>query len=156
MSSTGGNVLSALKARLLTIQETAGYSVSIKSVILDASVPTLNLPAMDLPAIEIMNLAESYDHSASAHYVASMDVILSMIAEKAWTDSQMEDFKRDVIRALYGGASDASGNTGVTLGGTVAGIELVDAQGDLNMIESNRVYLLRVRLRSHRTTYRGG
>ncbi|WP_460986766.1 hypothetical protein, partial [Staphylococcus aureus] len=75
-------------------------------------------------------------------YWANTLVILYLVAEKTWTDVQLEDLLADVRKCLFGGSSSASGNTGVTLGGKVSSIHLVDAVSDLNMIESNRVYLM--------------
>lgn len=148
-----GDILTALKTRLETITATNGYGTTVRSVSLDNSQPTLQVAEVDLPLIEIMNEEERYEHGASSSYWANTTVVLYLVAPKPWTDVQMEQFLTDIRKALYGGSANATGNTGVTLGGTVQGIELLGAVSDLNMIDSNRVYMLRIRLRSHRTTY---
>lgn len=151
--SIGGDILTALKARLETIAATAGYTNTLRLVRLNTSEATLNAPSLDLPLIEIIQESEQYEHNASSSYWANTLVILYLVTEKSWTDVQLEDLLSDVRKCLFGGSSSASGNTGVTLGGKVSSIHLVDTVSDLNMIESNRVYLMRIRLRSHRTTY---
>jgi hypothetical protein len=152
-NSIGAQILSALKTRLETIQTSAGYDVSIKQVRVNESFPTLSAPAMDLPAIEIHDDFEEYQHQASSSYIALTNVLLYLVAEKSSSDASMQDFMSSVRKALFGASANASGNTGVTLGGTVIDLELVGAASDMNMIESNRVYIMRIRLRSHRRTY---
>ena len=155
MSSIGAEILTALKARLETITTAAGYGSTVKKVYLDRIGPASAESAIDLPCIQIMQDHEDYQHNgASSTYQADQFIVLFLVAEKQWSDAQMEDFMRDVRKCLYGGAADASGNTGITLGGKVSGIWLVGAVADLNMIDSNRVYQLTVKLRSTRTTYR--
>lgn len=151
--SIGGEILTALQSRLQTITTGAGYGNTIKGVRLNTSEPTLNASVIDLPLIEIITEGETYEHNASSSYWATTTVILYLVAEKAYTDVQMENLMTDIRKALFGGSANASGNTGVTLGGKVSSMHLVDAVSDLNMIESNRVYMIRIRLRSHRTTY---
>lgn len=149
----GGDILLALKARLQTIRTANGYGTDVKEVRLDFATPTLNTAETDLPLIEIHDEAEEYEHGASSGYWANTMTVLYMVAPKAWTDVMMQQFLTDVRKALYGGSSNATGNTGITLGGKVSKIELLAAIGDLNMIESNRIYMLRIMLRSHRTTF---
>lgn len=155
MPSIGAQILTALQARLQTIKTTAGYANTLKSVRLNTSEPTLSTSEMDLPLLEIIEDGETYDHDMGTSYWAEQVIILYLVAPKAWTDSQMQDLLTDVRKCLFGGTADASGNTGMTLGGLLSGgMRLIDATADLNMISSNRVYMMRVRLRSQRTTFR--
>ncbi len=152
--SIGGTILTALQARLETITTAAGYTNNVKSVHLNYSEPTLNTSAVDLPLIEIINDSETYEHNAGSSYWADTVVSLYIVAEKSFTDIQMEDLLSDIRKALYGGTSDATGNSGMRLGGAVDSLHLLDTHTDLNMIETNRAWLMRIKLRTHRTTYR--
>ena len=154
MSSIGAQILLALQAQLKTIKVAAGYLNDLKDVVMDQRPPSLNTSVVDLPQIQIMQESEKYQHNLGSSYWSFTDILLYLVAEKAWTDAMMEDLKKDVRTCLFGGSASASGNTGITLGGLLQKIELVDSVADLNMIESNRIYLLRIRLHSHRTTYR--
>lgn len=151
--SIGAEILSALKTRLEGIRTSNSYGLTVKSVKVNTSSPTLNISAMECPLIEIVDEGEEYEHNASSSYWANINILLYLVAEKSWTDSQMQDFMSNIRKALFGGSASATGNTGVTLGGKVSGIWLVGAAADLNMIDTNRVYIMRIRLRSHRTTY---
>lgn len=151
--SIGADILTALKERLDTVKIANGYDLDIATVRLDKSEPTLNTPSNELPLVEIINESEKYIHGASSLYECVTSVILYMVAEKAWTDSQMEDFKSNIRRALFGGAPHAGANNGVTLNGKVTRIALVDSKSDLNMIDANRIYLMTITLHSHRRTY---
>lgn len=151
--SIGADILTALKARLDTIKVANGYDLTIKSVSVNSSAPTLSVAALSLPLVEIVDEGDDYEHQASSSYWANTNILLYLVAQKSWTDAQMQDFMSNIRRAIYGGSASASGNTGVTLGSKVSGIWLVGAASDLNMVESNRVYIMRIRLRSHRTTY---
>lgn len=153
MACIAADILEALKARLETIKTAAGYVTNVRKVSLDSSEPTLSKAAMDLPIIEIWDEIEEYEHGASSSYWANQTVILYLVAEKSWTDRKMQQFQTDVRKCLFGGSANANGNTGVTLGGKVSKIELVDSRSDLNMIDSCRVYMMRIKLRSHRTTF---
>lgn len=153
-SNRVGDALEALRTRLLTIKETAGYGISVKTVRVNEAQPTLNVAEKELPLIEIVDEAETYDHSGSSTYIAKMGVVLYAVAPKGWTDFQMQRFLADMRRAIYGGTADASGNTGITLGGKVEKILLLNSAGDLNMLDSCRVYMLRIQLHQQRTTYR--
>lgn len=155
MSSRGRLILEALAAQLATISTSIGYSTTVRRIISSFGEMTLNTPEVDLPLIEIVNEEENYEHEASASYWANMTVILFLVAPKIWTDGQMEDFKSDIIKCLFGGSANASGNTGITLGGVVQSIHLINSRGDLNLIESNRTYVLRIRMTSQRRSYTG-
>lgn len=148
------DILTALQTRLRTIKTAAGYLNDVKQVVMDSSMINLQVAERDLPLIEIINGPETYQHQVGSSYWATTEVILQITAPKAYTDGKMERILRDVRRCLFGGTSNGSGNTGMTLGGLVQNLELVDCQPDLNLIQSNRIYMLRIRLKSHRTTYK--
>lgn len=153
-TNKGGDILEALEQRLKLIKQSAGYDNTIKHVRLNDSEPTLNTAEQDLPLIEIFDEGDDYEHGSGSSLWAFVTITLYIVAPKAYTDKQMQSILADVRRNLFGGTSDATGNLGITLGGKIAGMELINSKSDMNMIASNRVYLLRFRMRDHRTTYR--
>lgn len=156
MSSRGRLIIEALKDQLATISTTIGYSVTVRRIIYSIAEMTLNTPETDLPLIEIVSEEDSYNHEgASASYWSELTVILFLVAPKEWTDGMMEDFKSDIIKCLFGGSANATGNSGITLGGVVQSINLLNCRGDLNLVEANRTYVMRLRLTSLRKTYTG-
>jgi hypothetical protein len=156
LSSRGRLIIEALKDQLATISTTIGYSVTVRRIIYSIAEMTLNTPETDLPLIEIVSEEDSYNHEgASASYWSELTVILFLVAPKEWTDGMMEDFKSDIIKCLFGGSANATGNSGITLGGVVQSINLLNCRGDLNLVEANRTYVMRLRLTSLRKTYTG-
>lgn len=156
MSSRGRLAIEALRDQLLTISETAGYSVTVRRVIYSLAEMTMNTPEADLPLIEIISEEEVAEHlQASSSYLSQMTIILLLVAPKDWTDGRMEDFKSDIMKCLFGGSANASGNTGVTLGGAVQSIHYLNCRSDLNLVDANRTYFFRIRLDSLKRTYTG-
>lgn len=155
MASIGRLAIEALATRLRTLTLANGYDHDMKRVITDSSEMGINLPETDLPTVEIVNDITPYEHMASSSYWAEQHVILFIVAPKSWTDGQMEDLLADIKKCLYGGSASASGNTGITLDGAVQSIHLVQSAGDLNLIEANRTYVLKIILKTLRITYKG-
>jgi len=152
--SKNAEIFTALRARLETIQTSAGYTNDVKAVVTGRSRMTLNMPEAELPFVEVLKDSETFDHGASASYWSELLLVIFMVAPREWEDTQMEDLLEDVRKCLFGGSASANGNTGITLGGLIAGMHLVDSHSDLGLIESNRIFSMRIRLRSHRVTYR--
>lgn len=152
--SKAGDILLALQSRLQTLREDQGYAHTLVSVNLTKATLALNKPDYDCPYIDILNNDERYKHGASGHYETLTSVLLFVVMPKEWDDVQIENLKTDIRKCLYGGAPDASGNTGSTLGGKVSRIELVGCKGDLNMVDSARVAVIELSLSDHRVTYR--
>lgn len=154
-ASPARQAFEALATQLATITVSAGYRQTVRTILTDFSKLNLNVAESDLPLIEIVDDMTTYQHMASASFWAEMNVILFVVAPKAWTDGQMEDLISDIMKCLFGGSSNASGNTGITLGGVVQSIHLVDSRGDLNLIESNRTYIFKIMMKQLRKTYTG-
>ncbi len=151
--SVGADLLLAIKARIESIRTTAGYNHTVKTVLLNNSQPTMRTSEADLPLVEIKDDAERYEHAASANYFANTVVCFFLVGPREWTDGQFQDLMSDVRRCIYGNGAAASGNTGLPISG-VQSVELVDAASDLNMVGSNRTYMMRMLFRSSRITYR--
>lgn len=153
-NSRGAKILEALEARLKTLTSANGYLTNVRTVRGTKSEMDISTASRDLPSIEIINNDETYNHLASAMYESQQSVILLLVAEKSWTDQQMEDFKSDIRKCLFGGSSSASGNTGVTLGGVCTSLYLVSSKSDLNLVDANRIYTLTIAVHDNRITYR--
>ena len=147
-------ILDALKTRLLTIKKAAGYACDLQDVSIGSSGPGLDKAQDACPYIDVIQDVESYKHGASGHYECKSDMLLFTVMPKNWDDGDVAALKRDIRKALFGGTSDATGNTGSTLGGTVTRIELVNCKSDLNMVQANRVIVVEISVYDHRVTYR--
>ncbi len=154
MSSLGGQIFTAIRTRLETIQTSNGYLNDVKKVVTGRARMTLDMPEPDLPYIEVLKDSDNYDHNAGSSYWEDRVLVIFMVAPREWEDVQMEDLMQDVRQCLFGGSANATGNTGMTLSGLVQSMHLIDSHSDLGLIESNRIFSMRIRLRSHRTTYR--
>lgn len=152
--SIGADILAALAARIATVTTAGGYAKTVKRVLVNNSQPTLTLSEADLPLVEVKDDAEVYEHEASSTYWANTLVCLFLVGPSSWSDGDFQDLMADIRRAIFGGGAAASGNTGLPLHARASLVELVDAASDLNMLSSNRTYLMRLRIRSLRTTYR--
>lgn len=152
--SVGADILAALVTRLQTVTETAGYSTTIKTVLLNNSQPTLIAGEADLPLVEVKDDTEVYEHEAASSYWANTIVLLYLVAPGSWSDARMQDWMSDIRRAIFGRGPTASGDTGLPLHPRVSTVRLLDACSDLNLVSSNRAYIMRLHLRSLRITYR--
>lgn len=153
MTSPTATAIESLKTRLLTIKESASYSATVKEVEIDGSEMMMNVGEARLPRIEIFDDQEDYNHEVGVSYWSRLNLILFIGAPKSWTNTQMHNLCQDIRKAMFGGTSDATGNTGIPLDQKTRGIELVSLNGDLNMIETNRIYVMRICLVGHRVTY---
>lgn len=152
--SVGADILAALQTRLSGISTGAGYATDVKSVIINNSQMGMATGETDLPLIEIKDDVEVYEHEASSSYWANTFMLLFLVGPAGWPDSSFQNLMADVRKALFGAGPSATGNTGLPLTPRCNSIELVDAASDLNLVNSNRMYLMRIRVRSHRITYR--
>jgi hypothetical protein len=155
--SAGSDILNALKERLESIRTDNGYPLTVKAVKLNTSTITFDIPLTSCPLIEIIQGPEEYEHAASGQLEVVTSLIIRLVHQKGKTDSDMEEFKSSVIRAIYANSYTGNTNAGVGLArsgrNTIVFPRLIRCETDLNLLEKNRIYGLLFELRSNRQTW---
>lgn len=153
----GERIIAALKARLETITETAGYPLTLVQVKSDVSEITFNISEAECPLIEIIPGDENYTPKAGGNMDIMAKYYLRLVAAQGQDNAYMERFKAAVIRCLYGASFNATGNSGCALkdgqGNTIVFLRVTRCVPDLNMVKSNRIYALEVEVNSNRQTW---
>lgn len=141
----------AIRDRLATITTANGYDVGIKKVFFDAIPMGLELKVTDLPAIFMLDEGAPYAHEQGCLNVA-MSLRLQIWHDGKRTDEQMHDHIRAVAKAIYADHPTANRlDAWRTFHPSMVWVELVGDEGDLHMIEANRVATLNL-IVHYRTT----
>lgn len=140
--STRGNISTAIAVRLATITEANGYDIGFKQIFYDKIPMGLQLGKFDLPAIFMIDEGAPYEHE-----MGCVDVLwalrLQLWFKKDEPDSVLHDGIRAVSKCLFANSPTAQRlDAWRELNPKIHWIELVGDEGDLNMIDANRVATL--------------
>lgn len=151
MSNKRTTIAKAIRDRLATITTAAGYPATIKRVFFDDIPMGLELKGTDMPAIFMLDEGAPYIHEQGCLNVA-MSLRLQVWDTGKKTDEQMHDYLRAIAKAIYADSPSANRlDAWRTFHPAMTWVELVGDEGDLHMIEANRVATLNL-IVHYRTT----
>lgn len=133
----------ALKARLETITAINGYAVPLKTVYYDKIPIGLELGDGQLPVAFVLDDGAVYDHQHQQLTVQRTFRIQLVNVESA-TDATMLAMIREVAKAIYANSATAEVQGAFRFHERIVWVELLDDDGDLHMIEANRIAALRM------------
>lgn len=135
-----GEIVEALANRLSTIIQANGYSTDVKNVYYDEIPMGIRLQSYKLPAIFLL---ERIDPLATEHKVlkGAVEYDLQLWHNDGVGDVEMTVFVGDVFRAIYANSPTAQREDAFRqLHENIVRVVPLSIEGDLNMIEANRVY----------------
>jgi len=137
--SLKGEILAAFAARLGTVTAANGYGTNVKLVVYDDVPMGLDLQDHELPAVLIL---DRDDVPVMEHHKLKGEWQLKcQLWSARVTDSVMLDFVRDVFKAIFANHPTTQTNGAFrAIHSRIVEIVPASIAGDLNMIESNRVY----------------
>jgi len=132
-------ILQALATRLESITTANAYTTGVKKVYYDKIPMGMELNDFQLPAIFIL---ETVDNLETEHPVlkGAWEISLQLWHKGNLADSIMNQFVRDVFKAIYANSPTAEINDAFRIHPKVVELKPVSIVPDLNMIEANRIY----------------
>lgn len=151
MSNKRTTIGKAIRDRLATVTTANGYASNIKKVFFDAIPMGLELKVTDLPCVMMLDEGAPYNHEHGKLDVA-MSLRLQVWDKGDRTDEQLHDHLRAIAKAIYANSPTANVlDAWRSFHPSLTWVELVGDEGDLHMIEANRVATLNL-IVHYRTT----
>jgi len=140
MASKRSEIHDSFVAKLGTIKSANGYATNVQQVYADDSPMGLDFEEFNLPAIIMVSSDDSIEMKQQC--VFGNWAFELQLWHKEVSDSVMNDFVRDVYKAIFAGtASDQKNNAFKSIHPAIYNITPLPILSDLNMIEANRCYV---------------
>jgi hypothetical protein len=139
MDSLKANILEALANRLKTITTANHYTTNVVNVYYDKIPMGIELNNYQLPAIFIISKGDILETKQNT-LEGNWELGLQLWHTGKMGDFVMDQFTRDVYKAIYANSPTAQTNDSFRIHPQVVELKPVSIISDLNMIEANRVY----------------
>ena len=133
------DIQAGLATRLGTITTANGYTTNVVKVFVDDIPMALDLDDSEVPAILVLAGGDNPEMKHQCYY-GNWEFELQLIHNEV-ADSVMDQFVRDVYKAVFANSPTASINTAFrSIDPTIYNIRPLQIMTDLNMIDANRIY----------------
>ena len=140
-------ILANLKTRLDSITTAAGYATNLFRVFKDQIPMGMSLEPHELPAILLIPGMTKIDPKPSNRINCEWTVYLQLI-DGAVSDSAMMNFVTDVGKAIFAGNATADRQDEYrTIHPSIYKLDIVAIEPDLNMIDSNRFFIVELNIK---------
>lgn len=144
--SKKAQIMDALAAKLATVTAGNGYDTDVQKVFHNEIPMGLQLDNHELPAVFVIGGDDTVDHKLQ--WVDGNWEIEVQLLHKDVTDSVMHNFVRDIAKAVFAGsATGTSSSAWRSLHPSITYIHILDVEEDLNMIEANRFFIVKLMLK---------
>lgn len=138
MTAVRSEILNALKTRLESITQTAGYDVTIKTVYHDKIPVGLELAPEDLPVLFLLDDGSTPEHEHEVVKIA-LNIRIQIVDVEEASDARIHDLHRAIGKAVWANHPVLQTNSNFRFHPKVVQIEMGVDETDLNMIEGNRI-----------------
>ncbi len=152
--SDEAKLLEAIKTRLESITTAHGYTIGVRTVVINYGVLNINVDKTKTPLIEVVQGPEDYEHGVGGQLTVKENIFLRVVMAKGTSDVELADLKSCIIRCLYANAFNGQTNDGIRLDNYASYFQLVRCESDVGLVDANRIFSLQLAITRNTATWR--